>query len=104
MQQSEKVISMKTIEEHLNFINAKMQALLKKHAALVKENALLSNELKTHIEKEKSLLKKIDEFEIQSGILKASAGKLESKEKYDFEKKINQYIKDIDKCMAMLNN
>lgn len=95
---------MKTIDEHLNFINAKVQVLLKKHVALLKENALLSNELKKHLEKEKSLLKKIDEFEILTGVLKASAGNIESKEKLNFEKRINQYIKDIDKCMAMLNN
>jgi len=25
-------------------------------------------------------------------------------EKKNFEKKINQYIKDVDKCIAMLNN
>lgn len=104
MPESEKLISMKTVDEHLNFINSKVQVLLKKHAALLKENASLSNELKTRLEKEKSLLKKIDEFEIQTGILKASAGNMEDKEKQDFEKRINQYIKDIDKCMSMLKN
>lgn len=104
MPESEKAISMKTVEEHLNFINAKMQVLLKKHTALLKENALLSNELKTRLEKEKELLIKVDELEIQTGILKASAGNMEIKEKQDFEKRINQYIKDIDKCMALLNN
>ena len=104
MPESEKLISMKTVDEHLNFINAKVQVLLKKHAALLKENASLSNELRTRLEKEKSLLKKIDEFEIQIGILKASAGNMEDKEKQDFEKRINHYIKDIDKCMSMLKN
>jgi len=95
---------MSTIEEHINSINAKLQLLLKKYAALQKENLNLSNEIETLRKNEKEYLEKINSLEIQTGILKASAGKLDDKEKHDFEKKINAYIKDLDKCMAMLNN
>ena len=41
---------------------------------------------------------------MQAGMLKASSGKMNEKDKHDFEKRINQYIKDLEKCMAMLNN
>ena len=95
---------MSTIEEHINSINAKLQLLLKKYAALQKENLNLSNEIETLRKNEKEYVEKINSLEIQTGILKASAGKLDDKEKHDFEKKINAYIKDLDKCMAMLNN
>lgn len=95
---------MSAIEEHINSINTKVQLLLKKYAALQKENLNLSNEIETFRKNEKEYLEKINSLEIQAGILKASAGKLNAKEKHDFEKKINQYIKDLDKCMAMLNN
>ncbi|KAA9041587.1 hypothetical protein FW778_06070 [Ginsengibacter hankyongi] len=95
---------MSAIEEHINSINAKVQLLLKKYAALQKENLNLSNEIETFRKNEKEYLEKINSLEIQTGILKASAGKLNDKEKHDIEKKINQYIKDLDKCMAMLNN
>lgn len=95
---------MNTIEEHINFINTKLQVLLRKYALLQKENTILIHDLETCKEKEKDFLKKIDSLEIQTGILKASTGNMNDKEKKDFEKRINQYIKDLDKCMAMLNN
>ena len=95
---------MNTIEEHINYINTKLQLLLKKYAALQKENSILNNEIEICRKNEKDYLQKINFLEMQTGILKASAGKLNNKEKQDFEKKINQYIKDLDKCMSMLNN
>ena len=95
---------MDTIEEYINAINTKLQGLLKKYAALQKENAILKNEIELCRQNEKEYLEKINSLEIQAGILKASSGKWNEKEKHDFEKRINQYIKDLDKCMAMLNN
>jgi hypothetical protein len=95
---------MDTIEEHINAINTKLQILLKKYAALQKENAILNNEVELSRQNEKDYLEKIDFLEIQTGILKASSGKWDEKEKNNFEKRINQYIKHLDKCMAMLNN
>ena len=95
---------MSTIEEHINSINTKLHVLLKKYAALQKENLNLSAEIETLKKNEKGYVEKINSLEIQAGILKASAGKLTDKEKHDFEKRINQYLKDLDKCMAMLNN
>ena len=95
---------MNTIEEHIISINTKLQLLLKKYAALQKENAILTREMEKYRENEKDFLQKINSLEIQTGIFKASAGKMNDKEKHDFEKRINQYIKDLDKCMAILNN
>ncbi len=95
---------MNTIEEHINSINAKLQLLIKKYVALQKENSNLNNENGILRKRETDHLQKIDSLEMQTGILKASAGKMNDEEKNDFEKRINQFIKDIDKCMAMLNN
>ena len=95
---------MKTVEEHINSINSKLQQLLKKYAALRKENASLSNELEERKTNEKHFLDKIDSLEMQAGMLKASSGKMNEKDKHDFEKRINQYIKDLEKCITMLNN
>ncbi len=95
---------MDTIEEYINLINTKLQVLLKKYATLKKENTTLNNEIELFRQNEKDYLEKLNSLEIQTGILKASSGKWDDKEKHDFEKRINQYIKDLDKCMAMLNN
>lgn len=95
---------MSVLEEHINSINAKLQLLLKKHAAIQKENSIFNSEIDKYKKNERDYLQKIDSLEIQAGILKAATGKLNDKEKRDFEKRINQYIKDLDKCIAMLNN
>lgn len=95
---------MKTIEEHISFINNKLQLLLKKYAALQKENFSLNSEIELYKEREQQTLQKIDSLEMQARILKTSAGSMNEEEKKNFEKKISQYIKDLDKCIAMLNN
>jgi hypothetical protein len=95
---------MKTIEEHVSSINFKLQQLLKKYAALQKENSVLQQELEEKIRNEKQFLHRLDSLETQTGILKASSGKMNDKDRHDFEKRINQYIKDLEKCIAMLNN
>jgi len=95
---------MHLLEEHIISINSKLQILLKNYAALQKENNLFLSEIKKHEENEKNFLEKINVLEIQTGILKPSAGKMDSNEKKDFEKRIDAYIKDIDKCIVMLNN
>ena len=53
--------------------------------------------------REKELVTKIEILEQQVHILKASAGTLEGDERVRFEKNINQYIRNLDKCIAMLN-
>lgn len=95
---------MKTIEEHVSSINFKLQQLLKKYAALQKENSILQQELEEKTRNEKQFVHRLDSLEIQTGILKASSGKMNDKDRHDFEKRINQYIKDLEKCIAMLNN
>jgi chromosome segregation ATPase len=95
---------MKTVEEHINSINTKLQQLLKKHAALRKENATLQQEAEERRTNEKHFLERIESLEMQAGMLKASSGKMNEKDKQDFDKKISQYIKDIEKCITMLNN
>lgn len=93
-----------TIDIHIKNIQSKLQLLLKKHAALKKENAVLIKEKESYKSNERQLIEKLILLEQQVNILKASAGKLDGKEKSAFEKSINGYIKSIDKCIGMLNN
>jgi cell division septum initiation protein DivIVA len=95
---------MKTVEEYINSINNKLGQLLKKYAVLQKENSILRQQLEEKKVIEKNFMNKIESLEMQTGMLKASSGKMNEKDRHDFEKRIHQYIKDIEKCMAMLNN
>ena len=45
----------------------------------------------------------INKLEQQVAILKSAAGQMTEPDKKLFEKHINQYIKDIDKCIGLLS-
>ena len=91
------------IELHIKNIHERLQLLLKKHALLLKENNLLTKENQVYQSDKKMLLEKNEQLQQQVNILKTSAGRLEGKEKADFEKSINRYIRSIDKCITTLN-
>jgi hypothetical protein len=95
---------MSTIEEHITLLHAKLQLLLKKYAALQKENLQLNSEIEDFRKNQAAALQRINTLELQTDILKTSAGQLTDQEKLDFERRINQYIKDLDKCITILNN
>ncbi len=91
------------IDVHIKNIQSKLQLLLKKHALLQKENEQLAKENVDINIKVKALHEKSAQLEMQLNILKSSAGKLEGKQKSDFEKSINSYIRTLDKCISILN-
>jgi len=91
-----------SVDQQFNIINDKLQQLLKHQARLKKENERLRIELQSFYEKEITYQQKIDELSQQISILKLGAGDMSEKDKKDFERKINLYIKEIDKCIAFL--
>jgi hypothetical protein len=91
------------IEAHIKNLYSKQQLLLKKYALMQKENQQLEKENVDMNLKLKSLHEKNAQLEMQLNILKTSAGKLEGKERADFEKSINGYIRTLDKCISILN-
>lgn len=94
---------MSTTEQHLKRIQDKVQQLLKQHISLQKENQALKEELDI-IKKETSHYKEDSEsFRQQVEILKYSNGEMGDEDKKQFEKRINTYLKEIDRCIAMLS-
>jgi len=91
-----------SVDQQFNIINDKLQQLLRQQARLKKENEKLRMELQSFLEKETSYQQKLDELSQQISILKLGAGDMNEKDKKDFERKINLYIREIDKCIAFL--
>jgi len=94
---------MSVLAENIKRINTKLQQLLKQYQLLQKENEQLKiaiKELKTRQENDLLL---ITQLEQQAGILKSAAGKMNETDKKSFEKHINQYIREIDKCIGLLS-
>ena len=79
-----------------------MQQLLKQQSRLKKENERLRLELQQCKEVQNTYQQKIDELSQQISILKLAGGDMNEKDKREFEKKVNQYIREIDKCIAFL--
>lgn len=95
---------MNTAEQHLKRIQDKLQQLLKNYAAMQKENAKLKEELSDAQQKATAQQKVTDELKQQVSILKLSSGEMDEAEKKEFEKRINGYLKEIDRCIALLEN
>lgn len=90
-------------EQHLKRIQDKVQQLLKQHIALQKENQSLKDELDS-LKKETSQFRENSEtLKQQVEILKYSNGEMTEEDKKQFEKRINTYIKEIDRCITMLS-
>ena len=92
-----------SVDQQFNIINDKLQQLMKQFSKLQKENEQLKFELETAKKADISSRQKMEELHQQMTILKVSSGELSDKDKKDFERKINQYIKEIDKCISFLS-
>jgi IMP dehydrogenase/GMP reductase len=79
-----------------------MQLLIKKHQQLEKENKKLKDELSGLKEKQFDKKQELEVLEMQNAILKASQQQLDEKEKKELEKKLNLFIKEIDRCISLL--
>jgi hypothetical protein len=92
-----------TIDQQFNSLNDKLQQLLKQHHRIQKENERLKQELEESKSREQQKLQRLDELEQQVSILKITSGEMNEKDKREFEKKINQYIREVDKCISFLS-
>ena len=89
-------------ESQLKQIQEKVQLILKKQAILQKENEQLEKELAKNREQSAHHLQLIDTLQQQVEVLKLSSGEMNEKDKKEIEKRINSYIKEIDRCIATL--
>lgn len=89
-------------EEQINRIQHKLQQLLKRQEALRKENAGLKEQLSQTTARATQYQEQTERLKQQVEILKLSTGEMDEAEKKQFEKRINGYLKEIDRCIAML--
>jgi chromosome segregation ATPase len=95
---------MDNLEAHIKSVNEKLQQLLKKHATIKKENDNLKEELKKLLQKEENYKTTLYALDEKVDILKASSGQMTESDQKEFEKRINLYIKEIDKCIGLLSD
>ncbi len=89
-------------EQQIQRIHQKLQQLLKQQLALQKHNRDLTQQL-MDLKRERSQYQGIiDELQQQLEILKAAKSELTADEKKAFDKRLSQFIKEIDRCMTIL--
>lgn len=94
---------MAELESNIKRINDKLQRLLRLYQQLQKDNDRQSRLIKELEEAKDKNSQTITNLQQQVDILKASAGQMTADDKKAFEKHINQYIKEIDKCIGILS-
>jgi len=91
------------LETHISRINNKLQEVLKSYDALKKQNVQQTETIQVLTAEKNAQVQKIRLLEEQQYLLKSMAGKLDEKEKKSFEQALGKYIREIDKCIAMLS-
>ena len=93
---------MSQTEQHLKRIQDKLQQLLKQHTVLQKENSLLKEELEKNKDQSLQHQQSVIHLKQQVDVLKLNAGEMNETDKKNIEKRINSYLKEIDRCIALL--
>jgi len=94
---------MSDVEKQLKRIQDKLQQVLKDYAALQKENLRLKEELDKNRTQTFAHQQNIEDLKQQVEVLKITSGDWEEGDKKEFEKRINSYLKEIDRCIALLS-
>ena len=92
-----------SVDQQFTILYEKLQQLLRQYNRLEKENEKLIEQLETSKNKEAATQGKIEELQQQVSILKLAAGEMSDKDKKAFERKLNQYVKEIDKTITYLS-
>lgn len=92
-----------TIDNQLKNIQTKLQQMLKQYRLVVKENEQLKKQLADNTLQATTKQQQVQALQQQLDILKMGTPAFDSKDKEALEKKIDLYIKEIDRCLLMLN-
>ena len=88
--------------EVLNRVQEKVKQILKQYQHLQQENEKMKHLLRTASEKEAAMNASMNALQQQVIVLKAATNQLEEQDKKELEKRLNHYLKEIDRCINML--
>ena len=93
---------MPELEMQLKRIQEKLLVILKEQTVLKKETERLEKELTKCREQSLSQMQLIDTLRQHTEVLQLSSGEMNETDKKEMEKRINSYIKEIDRCITIL--
>jgi peptidoglycan hydrolase CwlO-like protein len=89
-------------DQQVERISEKIQLLVRKQQSLQKINYELRQQVHELQRQRSAQVETIDELQQQLLVLKAAKSELSEDERKTFEKRLGQYIKEIDRCITML--
>lgn len=92
-----------SINEQLEQFYKKLQQIMQQHTQLQKENKQLRQKLTHTQQKNETLTTQILTVQQKLDALQIINNQLDEADKKDIEKRINQYIKDIEKCIEAMH-
>lgn len=97
---------MEDFANRLSKIAAQTKKIIENNQLLQKENVTLTEQkldLKLQLESKEQQISELNERVKVLKLAKSISGSEVSPEKTELKRKINEYIKEVDKCIAMLN-
>ena len=94
---------MSELNNHITSVQKKLQLLLRQYELLKADNAKQKEQLELLQTEKLEYVEQFAALHEQNLILKASVSEMAPAEKKELEQKLNQHIKNIDKCIALLS-
>jgi len=91
------------VELQVKRIQDKLQLLLRQRESLLKENGKLKEEIRQLHQARHDHTDKLEQLQQQVEILRTTKGEMSETEKRVLEKRLGQYIREIDRCIALLS-
>ncbi len=89
-------------EGQIRRIQDKLQQLLRQRDLLLKENGKLKEELRLLQQDRTGQVTRLEQLQQQVEILGATKAAMSEGEKKELEKRLGQYIREIDRCITLL--
>ena len=95
---------MQASENQLKRIQDKFQLLAKQFQQLQKENEKLREEQLLFTTRIHQLGHELDRSRQETAVSRISGNAMDASEKKDLEKRLSQYVREIDRCITILND
>ena len=89
-------------ELQLKRVHEKILRLLKQYQVLQKENEKLKDDLKKMDLRYENISREADKYRQQTEVQRLTGRGMEEADKKMLEKRLNKYVREIDKCIALL--
>jgi hypothetical protein len=89
-------------ELKLKRVHEKILLLVKQYQGLLKENERLKEDLKKMQIRSETISRESEKYRQQAEVLRLTGRGMEEQDKKMLEKRLNKYVREIDKCIALL--